>query len=747
MNEDFLTMQQKPIQINKTMDNEFADFEEMDFANMHEEKKQEPITRRKVNKPAPFKKLSKVKKVIKSFSSIKKGNSLYNKVEAANLEQKIAILDMCKMEREIPHATKEFKKVMDKLESYAKSKNYDSEQKTLAEAMKSIQDYIDKNGVTTNDNEYELLERVKAYSYFFVTKTNGTLSGYEHNKEKTVANPDAGSMNVWKDVSNHKLFPHEPSVMDVKQRRTEDCYMLSTLSGIALTSPELIKQAMKDNGDGTVTVRFYDNLDKPVQYKDLTIEQIYKQQFANELEADIMALTKLFSDMLQDQKFIDEYIKDRAKNGTKTDDEDAAENVDETTQTVEFSKELLDGFDIDDDFSASEQTVEKKQEDSAIVIQKEYDYRRAADSISGSMYSNNTNWYSEVLRKCLSEEGKQKIVLNKIVEKIKTKGFTAEVQKEALGEFIDSIYKDASLANSFKELKADSLKMENKEVFITVSKEISTIGGIVEKNAADSLWVQMIEKAYAARYGHIDGAEKNLTGYKGISLNNSSMFIKRFLNRNYEDRSIFKSNRNDIDIMGDIKFEQAELDDYIRAARELHKEKGVNIENVMKIIMSQDKYKELTDEQQQQLIRALGNERGLMHEEFSEKYTEKAEAEFEKINTMLMNKEFVTVGVNKDRMSKERINALNSSGIRVGHAYAVIGCVTEGNLKYVTLRDPYGLFRREYSRQEHEGGEVSYKKENASKISLEGSETMGIFNMELNDFFSTFDTYSGILKG
>ena len=159
--------------------------------------------------------------------------------------------------------------------------------------------------------------------------------------------------------------------------------------------------------------------------------------------------------------------------------------------------------------------------------------------------------------------------------------------------------------------------------------------------------------------------------------------------------------------------------------------------------MTQEKYSGLTSEQQERIVASLGNEWGLMHEEFSGKYTEKALAEYDKINNLLMSKEFITVGVDKGGLSKDRIEALNSSGIRVGHAYAVLGCTTKDEVRYVTLRDPYGLFRREYSKQEHEEGEVSYKKENASKMSLAGTDTMGIFNMELNDFLSTFDTYSG----
>lgn len=54
------------------------------------------------------------------------------------------------------------------------------------------------------------------------------------------------------------LFPHEPSPTDVKQGYgVEDCFMLSALISLADKHPEKIREAMSDNGDGTVTVRFF----------------------------------------------------------------------------------------------------------------------------------------------------------------------------------------------------------------------------------------------------------------------------------------------------------------------------------------------------------------------------------------------------------------------------------------------------------------------------------------------------------
>lgn len=61
-----------------------------------------------------------------------------------------------------------------------------------------------------------------------------------------------------RDVSkNTPLFSHEPSLNDVAQGGLGDCYLLAALSAVVSRNPQWIKDCMKDHGDGTVTVRFY----------------------------------------------------------------------------------------------------------------------------------------------------------------------------------------------------------------------------------------------------------------------------------------------------------------------------------------------------------------------------------------------------------------------------------------------------------------------------------------------------------
>ena len=63
---------------------------------------------------------------------------------------------------------------------------------------------------------------------------------------------------VMKDVPKEQpLFPHEPSLNDIAQGGLGDCYLLAALSAVVNMKPQFIKDCMRDNGDGTVTVRFY----------------------------------------------------------------------------------------------------------------------------------------------------------------------------------------------------------------------------------------------------------------------------------------------------------------------------------------------------------------------------------------------------------------------------------------------------------------------------------------------------------
>lgn len=54
------------------------------------------------------------------------------------------------------------------------------------------------------------------------------------------------------------IFPKEPSPKDIKQGAIGDCFFLAGLSSIVANDPSAVTQMIKDNGDGTVTVKLHD---------------------------------------------------------------------------------------------------------------------------------------------------------------------------------------------------------------------------------------------------------------------------------------------------------------------------------------------------------------------------------------------------------------------------------------------------------------------------------------------------------
>lgn len=64
---------------------------------------------------------------------------------------------------------------------------------------------------------------------------------------------------TWKPVQDGKLFVDSINFDDVVQGSIGDCYLAASLSAVAHANPDIIKNAIKDNGDNTFTVRFYEN--------------------------------------------------------------------------------------------------------------------------------------------------------------------------------------------------------------------------------------------------------------------------------------------------------------------------------------------------------------------------------------------------------------------------------------------------------------------------------------------------------
>lgn len=197
----------------------------------------------------------------------------------------------------------DLKEILDKLNEYSRleanssyGEAYDNEVKILKEASKKLDKYIneieEKSQADLNAEEEKLLldrERIAvsikyalddmACGNLQVPKEGAKLEEGEvpchfvHAEGDKVFSFDK----AFEDAKDVPLFPHEPCPEDIKQGPLGDCYMLSSLSAIAKLNPNAIKDMMVDNGNGTVTVRFYGRpaVDINDPNKDVPMEPIY----------------------------------------------------------------------------------------------------------------------------------------------------------------------------------------------------------------------------------------------------------------------------------------------------------------------------------------------------------------------------------------------------------------------------------------------------------------------------------------
>lgn len=118
----------------------------------------------------------------------------------------------------------------------------------------------------------EILSNMQNY---FDQMTNGTLEvpeglelDYTQKELEEIGRDGAGSTRNamlrsvmhWSNQKDTPLFSHEPVVNDLKQRLVSNCYMVAAVTGLVNLNPNLLKECIKDNGDGTVTVRLFEKV-------------------------------------------------------------------------------------------------------------------------------------------------------------------------------------------------------------------------------------------------------------------------------------------------------------------------------------------------------------------------------------------------------------------------------------------------------------------------------------------------------
>ena len=163
---------------------------------------------------------------------------------------------------------------------YFDTNHYSSGYKAESAAMRDLKDKLSK----LPQNVFDQIPELRVFKALVDSQTNGGLvvdMDYHHPElidaanlrpedtveeggrqfKKSVSFRD-GAMNnfftrSWDDKTGDPLFAHEPTVNDLRQGKVSNCWMVSGTTAAINYDPDIIKNCMKDNGNGTVTVRLY----------------------------------------------------------------------------------------------------------------------------------------------------------------------------------------------------------------------------------------------------------------------------------------------------------------------------------------------------------------------------------------------------------------------------------------------------------------------------------------------------------
>ena len=188
---------------------------------------------------------------------------------------------------------------------------YTRERENLQAARKAVEKALQQEN---NEQIREALLGVKSY---FDTMTNGTLvvpEGAEildfRNKrpEESGTGQSGATRNAlirkltyWSDQKDTPLFAHEPTVNDLKQRLVSNCYMMASVAGLVEFSPEILKSCIVDEGD-SVVVRLYER-----RVVEKAKEQPEEETSVEELTEGELQEDQLGKDLLNGFEVVDDF--------------------------------------------------------------------------------------------------------------------------------------------------------------------------------------------------------------------------------------------------------------------------------------------------------------------------------------------------------------------------------------------------------------------------------------------------------
>lgn len=636
-----------------------------------------------------------------SISKMKDEERLGSNSDAMRTSVKLRLADLSKRYRETAGDNREFKKILDEIDAYTKidatavqASDVKKEQKTI-EAIKSrlmafIQTLITKteNGAMSG-NDKDLMEKSYRLFGFFEGQKNGYLPKPPMNsKVVSAVGNDAFQVSereTMEDVSKLPLFSHEPSISDIRQGGLGDCYMLASLAAIVTQYPEKIKECMRDNMDGTVTVRFFEKSEtgafSPVY---VTVDK--KVPMNGSLDNSGLYA----SDCIWVQMMERAYAASNIHQNIKAETSWSACSVEELTRMRDSDAELR-GFDsktLDEKKtiyagkSAGLFTVEYQDNDKhkpIVDIKLRQDMRPEYSRIAGG--------YSGTFIQVLLGDGYEKTTFKPIEE---TKG--------------NNFYAD-SFSNLLCAQKPDTFPQEVASSDAVKVALFST--GIIQQFApmpdfslpatdqtrvaytAQSTLIRNMKILYnciGQRLGALDDAQHEENNKEVLLGENLNGIIDEALNE-------YRQRKGDVNIA-----EAQQLADYFKR---MLREKGHQFSKCKTLSGSYDSY----------------------HEEL-----------YSKIEDAVSQGKIVSFDTPKMEDSTNR--GLNGETTGVGvvgtHAYSIIGTQTRivsgKTYKFVVARNPWGNRSRQYYKKD---GEIKYRQQNQGE--------QGVFLIEISDFSKLAD--------
>lgn len=179
-------------------------------------------------------------------------------------------------DEQLKNSTRAYQKLMSALKDYTSLNVTETRYSKLSAKVSHIQKLLNSypNGDVPSAKELIIFHRYKLY---FDTNFNGALEEVPAGAIHDDYSDTEIATGLWyssnHDASDLPLFAKEPTVDDIEQRLLGDCYLQAALISMVQQDPQAIKRCMRDNGNGTVTVRFFkkDAPEQPLIPKYVTV--------------------------------------------------------------------------------------------------------------------------------------------------------------------------------------------------------------------------------------------------------------------------------------------------------------------------------------------------------------------------------------------------------------------------------------------------------------------------------------------